>query len=217
VRESRSPRHSISTDARVPLSFGALLQCSNEAFGRATTSGSRCGERPSHWRKCRRFRNVGASQLPCSAASRTLRQPSQGPKSWRGALVALAALSSGQLWPQRRQVAANTRYIYPTWGLSVRSTPRSPSSSRHRRPVPNVEASLSVILAREATKSPIMKAVAILSLVSVALAGALEKRACQANNCIRAVTGTRLGPEAISSHQADCSSFVRTTVTPSAV
>ena len=62
-----------------------------------------------------------------------------------------------------------------------------------------------------------MKVVAVLSLVTLALAGAVEQRACAANNCIRAVTGTRLGDASVSAHRADCSSFVRTTVTPKAV
>jgi hypothetical protein len=37
---------------------------------------------------------------------------------------------------------------------------------------------------------------------------------CKDDNCARAVTGTRFPPAVQSSHKADCSSFLRTTVTP---
>ncbi|KAL2755324.1 hypothetical protein ACRALDRAFT_1064517 [Sodiomyces alcalophilus JCM 7366] len=59
-----------------------------------------------------------------------------------------------------------------------------------------------------------MKAAIILSLASLALGSVLEKRACAGNNCNRQVTGTRPGLLPITERQADCSSFMRTTVTP---
>jgi len=44
-------------------------------------------------------------------------------------------------------------------------------------------------------------------------AAALEPRGCNANNCARAVTGTRSGKmPAVTSRQADCSSFMEATV-----
>jgi hypothetical protein len=63
-----------------------------------------------------------------------------------------------------------------------------------------------------------MKFFAALSFVSVAAAAvALDNRAaCNANNCNRAITGTRDGLTPASSRSADCSSFLLTTVTPAA-
>lgn len=55
-----------------------------------------------------------------------------------------------------------------------------------------------------------------LSLVSLAAAAVLEQRHCAGNNCNRAVTGTRPGLLPLSSRSVDCSSFLRTTVTPAA-
>ncbi|KAH0541398.1 hypothetical protein FGG08_004162 [Glutinoglossum americanum] len=50
----------------------------------------------------------------------------------------------------------------------------------------------------------------ILSLAAVH--GALS--ACNGDNCARAVTGTRLGPEGISRRMTDCVDFLRVTITP---
>ena len=55
---------------------------------------------------------------------------------------------------------------------------------------------------------PIMKAV----LFALAFAGTAIGSGCNADNCARAVTGTRLGPASISAHRSDCSSFMLTTV-----
>ncbi|KAK2011855.1 hypothetical protein LZ32DRAFT_322671 [Colletotrichum eremochloae] len=60
-----------------------------------------------------------------------------------------------------------------------------------------------------------MKVAVILSLISLALGSVVEKRACAGNNCNRQVTGTREGLLPITSRQADCSSFLKATVTPS--
>lgn len=80
-----------------------------------------------------------------------------------------------------------------------------------------------------------MKAVALLSFASVALAAGIspnvdnvdnvdngesnifDKRNCNGNNCNRAITGTRAGLAASTLRQADCTSFLLTTVTPSPV
>lgn len=55
-------------------------------------------------------------------------------------------------------------------------------------------------------------AAVILSFVAAAMANG----GCNADNCARAVTGTREGKLAITSRQADCSSFMRATVVPDA-
>ncbi|CAK7230375.1 hypothetical protein SCUCBS95973_007551 [Sporothrix curviconia] len=67
----------------------------------------------------------------------------------------------------------------------------------------------------------------LLCLASVALAAAaggispnngehiFDKRACNGNNCNRAITGTRDGLPVSSERQADCTSFLFTVVTPS--
>lgn len=52
----------------------------------------------------------------------------------------------------------------------------------------------------------------VLALVGTALGGLVERQVpdndkCDADNCARAVTGTRLGPVSISSHVKDCKSF----------
>ena len=52
-----------------------------------------------------------------------------------------------------------------------------------------------------------MKAVAILSLASLALGSVLQERACAGNNCNRQVTGTRAGLPPLESRSADCSEF----------
>ena len=63
-----------------------------------------------------------------------------------------------------------------------------------------------------------MKVFAVLSLATMAMAGALEMRAgCHGNNCNRAVTGTGGHLQPIETRKADCSSFQETTVTPEAV
>lgn len=59
-----------------------------------------------------------------------------------------------------------------------------------------------------------MKVAAILSFAALATANILNARQCGGNNCNRAVTGTRDGKEPLASRSADCSSFLRTTVTP---
>ena len=59
-----------------------------------------------------------------------------------------------------------------------------------------------------------MKVAVVLSLISLAVAGVVEKRECAGNNCNRAITGTRDGLPPVSLRSADCSSFLRTTVTP---
>ncbi|KAK5992057.1 hypothetical protein PT974_05453 [Cladobotryum mycophilum] len=59
-----------------------------------------------------------------------------------------------------------------------------------------------------------MKTAVVLSFVAAVMAGVVEKRDCHGNNCARQVTGTRDGLLAITSRQADCSSFMKATVTP---
>ncbi|KAK7942503.1 uncharacterized protein PG986_011616 [Apiospora aurea] len=64
-----------------------------------------------------------------------------------------------------------------------------------------------------------MKSVLITAaLLPLALAGAVfeprNNNGCNADNCARAVTGTRRGPESMSSFRQDCTSFLSTTVTP---
>lgn len=62
-----------------------------------------------------------------------------------------------------------------------------------------------------------MKAAIALSFVAAAMASVIERtNGCNADNCARAVTGTREGLPPISSRKADCSSFMRATVTPHA-
>jgi hypothetical protein len=62
-----------------------------------------------------------------------------------------------------------------------------------------------------------MKAAIVLSFVAAAMAGVIERtNGCNADNCARAVTGTRDGLLPITSRQSDCSSFMRATVTPDA-
>ncbi|KAH7325582.1 hypothetical protein B0I35DRAFT_507970 [Stachybotrys elegans] len=53
----------------------------------------------------------------------------------------------------------------------------------------------------------------VLAFTAYISAATAEK--CNANNCARAVTGTRLGPAVVATHQADCSSVMAVTVTPS--
>ncbi|KAH0427681.1 hypothetical protein CcaCcLH18_09512 [Colletotrichum camelliae] len=50
-------------------------------------------------------------------------------------------------------------------------------------------------------------------LAAAAAAFGLADAQCNANNCARAVTGTRLSPQTQASRRADCSSFQRTTIT----
>ncbi|QPH19678.1 hypothetical protein C2857_004970 [Epichloe festucae Fl1] len=63
-----------------------------------------------------------------------------------------------------------------------------------------------------------MKAAVILSLVAAAAAGAVDARdgRCGGDNCARQVTGTRHGLTPLSSRQADCSIFMKTTIVPDA-
>lgn len=62
-----------------------------------------------------------------------------------------------------------------------------------------------------------MKVAVVLSFVAAAMASVIERtNGCNADNCARAVTGTRDGLPPISSRKADCSSFMRATVTPKA-
>jgi len=64
---------------------------------------------------------------------------------------------------------------------------------------------------------PIMKAAFfVVALVGTALGNVIEQRwptsGCDANNCARAVTGTRFGAAGVASHTADCKSFQQTVV-----
>ncbi|KAK1238085.1 hypothetical protein MKX08_002664 [Trichoderma sp. CBMAI-0020] len=62
-----------------------------------------------------------------------------------------------------------------------------------------------------------MKASIVLYFAAAAMASVIERtNGCNADNCARAVTGTREGLLPISSRKADCSSFMRATVTPEA-
>lgn len=54
-----------------------------------------------------------------------------------------------------------------------------------------------------------MKAAVVLSFVAAALA-------CSGDNCARQVTGTRAGLQDVASRKADCTSFMKATVTPDA-
>merc|ERR1712000_116056 len=69
---------------------------------------------------------------------------------------------------------------------------------------------------KDPTLSVKMKAAVVLSFVAAAMAGLVEKRGCNANNCARQVTGTRAGLTPIESRKADCSSFMTATVIPDA-
>ena len=53
-----------------------------------------------------------------------------------------------------------------------------------------------------------------LGLASTGLGHVVERAACNADNCARAVTGTAGSNPNQSSRLADCSSFMRVTVTP---
>lgn len=56
----------------------------------------------------------------------------------------------------------------------------------------------------------------LLALIHSALSsGLLERAACNADNCARAVTGTNAKP-AMSIRQTDCSNFMTATITPTA-
>ncbi|RFU82101.1 lipase/esterase family protein [Trichoderma arundinaceum] len=63
-----------------------------------------------------------------------------------------------------------------------------------------------------------MKVAIVLSFVATAMAGVRKRtdNGCNADNCARAVTGTRDGLLPITSRQSDCSSFMLATVTPAA-
>ncbi|KAI9774371.1 MAG: hypothetical protein M1840_004265 [Geoglossum simile] len=56
-----------------------------------------------------------------------------------------------------------------------------------------------------------------LTAVQGALGSVLERRACNADNCARAVTGTRAGAIPLATRLADCASFFQVTVTPANV
>lgn len=60
-----------------------------------------------------------------------------------------------------------------------------------------------------------MKAAVVLSFVAAATASLVE-RGCHGDNCARQVTGTRAGLTPIESRKADCTSFMKATVTPDA-
>ncbi|PMD59569.1 uncharacterized protein K444DRAFT_663657 [Hyaloscypha bicolor E] len=53
-----------------------------------------------------------------------------------------------------------------------------------------------------------------LSLAACSSASIFQKRGCNADNCARAVTGTRYAPDVQASHMADCTSFFIKTITP---
>jgi hypothetical protein len=58
-------------------------------------------------------------------------------------------------------------------------------------------------------------AVILLALVGTAFSAVAEPRdsdRCNADNCARAVTGTRFASPVISSHRADCTSFMQVTI-----
>ncbi|KAL7943737.1 hypothetical protein V8C42DRAFT_100295 [Trichoderma barbatum] len=60
-----------------------------------------------------------------------------------------------------------------------------------------------------------MKAAIVLSFVAAAMASAIKRTdGCNADNCARAVTGTRDGLLPITVRQSSCSSFMLATVTP---
>lgn len=63
-----------------------------------------------------------------------------------------------------------------------------------------------------------MKIAVVLSFVAAAVAKAIEARKghCGGDNCAREVTGTRDGLVPLSSRQADCSNFLKTTIVPDA-
>lgn len=54
----------------------------------------------------------------------------------------------------------------------------------------------------------------VFTLAVGSLSAVLERAACNADNCARAVTGTRYSSAVQASHTADCSSFMVRTVTP---
>ncbi|KAH8756864.1 hypothetical protein BGZ57DRAFT_909083 [Hyaloscypha finlandica] len=53
-----------------------------------------------------------------------------------------------------------------------------------------------------------------LSLATCSSASIFQKRGCNADNCARAVTGTRYALDVQASHMADCTSFFIKTITP---
>lgn len=88
-------------------------------------------------------------------------------------------------------------------------------------PFPGLSFSLFHSKTLERTKAKIRKKLAImrsqvvfLSLASGSLAGVFERAACNADNCARAVTGTRYTASIQALHTADCSSFMIQTITP---
>lgn len=55
------------------------------------------------------------------------------------------------------------------------------------------------------------------ALIAAFMANGAYSATCNANNCLRLVQGTAVNPQpAYSVRQADCSSFMRVTVTPAA-
>jgi hypothetical protein len=56
---------------------------------------------------------------------------------------------------------------------------------------------------------------AVLALVQQTFCHVLERAACNADNCARAVTGTAAKPS-LTIRQSDCSKFMTTIVTPAA-
>lgn len=58
--------------------------------------------------------------------------------------------------------------------------------------------------------------VLVFSFSAGALGSNIQRRGCNADNCARAVTGTRYAADVQASHRADCSSFMSVTVTPAA-
>jgi hypothetical protein len=58
----------------------------------------------------------------------------------------------------------------------------------------------------------------LLALVGTALSGVVERWVdndkCNADNCARAVTGTRFPTPVIAQHKADCTSFMKVTKDP---
>lgn len=54
----------------------------------------------------------------------------------------------------------------------------------------------------------------LLYTAQIVLCSVLLPRACNADNCARAITGTRKGSAFTSQAKADCSSFMLATITP---
>ncbi|KAM7213327.1 phospholipase A2 [Rhypophila decipiens] len=65
------------------------------------------------------------------------------------------------------------------------------------------------------SRAPMFRLLALLALPLTPLVSATGGGGCHADNCARAVTGTHRGPQAVATAKADCSSFMKQTVTAS--